>query len=75
MAQQTNGQQNWKQTKFKGNRSIIEYNEGSGYKLSVPIGQSSLLVFEGVNFSTEADFMKAANEIDADGIKKQLGEQ
>jgi hypothetical protein len=75
MAQQTNGQQNWKQTKFKGNRAIIEYSESSGYKLSAPIGQSSLLVFEGINFKTEPDFMKAANEIDADSIKKQLGEQ
>jgi len=75
MAQQTNGQQNWKQTKFKGNRAIIEYSESSGYKLSVPIGQSSLLIFEGVNFNTEPDFMKAANEIDAEAIKKQLGEQ
>ena len=74
-AQQTNGQQNWKQTKYKGIKSIIEYNEGSGYKLSAPLGQSSMLVFEGVNFSNEADFMKAANEIDADAIKKKLGEQ
>jgi hypothetical protein len=75
MAQQTNGQQNWKQIKYKGNKAIIEYSESSGYKLSVPIGQSSLLVFEGVNFKNEPDFMKAANEIDPDSIKKQLGEQ
>ncbi|HZY80443.1 MAG TPA: hypothetical protein VFE50_13040 [Cyclobacteriaceae bacterium] len=74
-AQQTNGQQNWKQTKVKGYRAIIEYSEGSGYKLSVPIGQSSLIVYEGVNIATEADMMKAAEAVDIDGIKKQLGEQ
>jgi hypothetical protein len=74
-AQQTNGQQNWKQTKVKGYRAIIEYDEGSGYKLSVPIGQSSLIVYEGVNIASEADMMKAAEAIDIDGIKKQLGEQ
>lgn len=74
-AQQTNGQQNWKQTKLKGNRAIIEYNEGSGYKLSVPLGQSSLIVYEGVNIASEADMMKAAEAVDIDGIKKQLGEQ
>lgn len=74
-AQQTNGQQNWKQTKVKGNRAIIEYEQSSGYKLSVPLGQSSLIVYEGVNFKTEADFMKSAEVIDIDGIKKQLGEQ
>jgi hypothetical protein len=74
-AQQNNGQQNWKQTKVKGNRAIIEYEESSGYKLSVPLGQSSLIVYEGVNFASEADMIKAAESIDIDGIKKQLGEQ
>lgn len=74
-AQQTNGQQNWKQTKVKGYKAIIEYNEGSGYKLSVPIGQSSLIVWEGINFATEQDMMAAANPFDIDGIKKTLGEQ
>ena len=74
-AQQTNGQQNWKQTKVKGNRAIIEYDQSSGYKLSVPIGTSSLIVYEGVNIASEADMMKAAEAVDIDGIKKQLGEQ
>ncbi|MBK5277868.1 MAG: hypothetical protein JJE09_03285 [Bacteroidia bacterium] len=74
-AQTTGGEQNWKQTKVKGNRAIIEYDEGSGYKLSVPIGQSSLIVYEGVNFATEPDMMKAAEALDIDGIKKMLGEQ
>ncbi|HEX8061188.1 MAG TPA: hypothetical protein VF473_09650 [Cyclobacteriaceae bacterium] len=74
-AQQTNGQQNWKQTKVKGHRAIIEYDQDSGYKLSVPLGTSSLIVYEGVNIATEADMMKAAEAVDIDGIKKQLGEQ
>ena len=74
-AQQTNGQQNWKQTKVKGYRAIIEYDEGSGYKLSVPLGQSSLIVYEGVNIASEGDMIKAAETLDIDGIKKQLGEQ
>jgi len=74
-AQQTNGQQNWKQTKVKGNRAIIEYDESSGYKLSVPLGQSSLIVYEGINFANEGEMMKAAETVDIDSIKKQLGEQ
>lgn len=74
-AQTTGGEQNWKQTKLKGYRAIIEYNEGSGYKLSVPIGQSSLVVCEGVNFASEPEMMKAAEAIDIDGIKAMLGEQ
>lgn len=74
-AQQTNGQQNWKQTKVKGYRAVIEYDESSGYKLSVPLGQSSLIVWEAVNFATEQEVMTAANTFDIDGIKKMLGEQ
>ena len=54
---------------------MIEYSEGSGYKLSVPLGQTSLLVYEGVNYGTEQDFMAAANAIDIDGIKTKLGEK
>ena len=52
-----------------------EYNEGSGYKLTVPIGQSSVIVFEGINFATEPDMMKAAEMFNIDAIKKELGEQ
>lgn len=74
-AQTTGGQQNWKQTKVKGYRAIIEYSESSGYKLSVPLGQTSLVVFDGVNFASEPDMMAAASTIDLDGIKKMLGEQ
>lgn len=74
-AQQTGGQQNWKQTKVKGYRAVIEYNEGSGYKLSVPLGQSSLVVYDGINFASEQEMMTAANALDLDGIKKMLGEQ
>lgn len=74
-AQTTNGEQNWKQTKVKGHRAIIEYDESSGYKLSVPLGQTSLIVWEGVNFSSEQDMMAAANAFDIDGIKNMLGEK
>lgn len=73
-AQSTNDQQKWKQTKVKGNRAIIEYDENSGYKLSVPLGQSSLIIWEGVNFSSEQDIMNAATTFDIEGIKKTLGE-
>jgi len=74
-AQQTNGEQNWKQTKVKGYRAVIEYDDATGYKLSVPIGQTSLLVLEGINFASEQEMMSAANSFDLDGIKKMLGEK
>jgi hypothetical protein len=74
-SQTTGGEQKWKQTKLKGHRGVIEYNESSGYKLSVPLGQTSLLMFEGINFANEQDMMNAANQIDIDAIKKALGEK
>lgn len=74
-AQQTGGQQNWKQTRIKGYRAVIEYSDGAGYKLTVPLGQTSLLVYEGVNYASEQDFMAAANAIDIDAIKNKLGEK
>jgi hypothetical protein len=74
-AQNTGGQQNWKQTKVKGYKAIIEYSDGSGYKLSLPLGQSSLIVWEGINYANEQEMMSAANTFDIDGIKKMLGEQ
>lgn len=74
-SQTTGGEQNWKQTKVKGHKGIIEYDESSGYKLSVPLGQSSLIVWEGINFASEQEMMSAANTFDIDGIKKMLGEK
>lgn len=74
-SQTAGGEQNWKQTKVKGHKAIIEFDESTGYKLSVPLGQSSILVYEGVNFATEQEMMTAANTVDIDGIKKKLGEK
>lgn len=67
--------QNVKQTKVKGYRAVITYDDSKGYTLLVPLGQSSLIVWECVNFATEQDVMNAANAFDIDGIKKMLGEQ
>lgn len=74
-SQSTGGEQNWKQTKVKGHKAIIEYDESTGYKLSVPLGQSSLIVWDAVNFSSEQEVMTAANAFDIDGLIKTLGEK
>jgi hypothetical protein len=67
--------QNHKQVKFKDYRALLEYDESTGYKLSVPFGQSSILIAEGVNFASEQEIMDAADKIDIEKIKKELGEQ
>lgn len=74
-AQTTGGEQKWKQTRLKGYKAVIEFDQSSGYKLTVPLGQSTLLVYEGINFATEQDVMTAASQFDIDKIKKTLGEQ
>jgi hypothetical protein len=68
-------QQNVKQTKLKNNKAIIQYDEHKGYTLIVPIGQSSMIVWECVNFTNEDEVMSAAGKFDIDEIKKKLGEQ
>lgn len=74
-SQSTGGQQKWKQIMVKGNKAIIEYDADSGYKVSIPLGQSSLLAFEGVNFASEQDMIAAVNEFNIEEIRNTLGEK
>lgn len=73
--QTSGGEQKWKQIKVQDEKAIIEFDASSGYKLSVPVGQTTLLIYEGINFAKEQDFMAAVNKIDIASIKKQLGEK
>jgi len=66
--------QNYKTIRFGEYRGVLEYDEYSGYKLSVPFGQSSILVTNGINFLTEKEMMDASEKIDIEKIKKVLGE-
>jgi hypothetical protein len=73
---QSNGdQQNVKQIRVKGNKAIIQYEDRKGYTVLLPIGQTSLISFDLVNFANEADVMTAVNTFDIEGIKKLLGEK
>ncbi len=67
--------QNIKQVKVKGNKAIIQYEDSKGYTLIVSLGQSSMIVWECINFADEQEVMSAANSFDIDGIKKMLGEK
>jgi hypothetical protein len=75
-AVESNGKdQNVKQVKVQGNKAIISYDESKGYSLIVPVGQSSMVVWECINFATEDEVMNAANAFNIDNIKKSLGEK
>ncbi len=67
--------QNHKQVRFKEYQAVLAYDDDSGYALSVPFGQSSIFVAEGVNFANEQEILAAANEFDIESIKTELGEQ
>ncbi|MFP4470904.1 MAG: hypothetical protein ACLFPE_09475 [Bacteroidales bacterium] len=71
----TSTDDNHKIVKLDGHRAVLEYDEYSGYKLSVPFGQSSVLITEGINFETEDEMMSASGEINIANIKKELGEE
>ena len=71
----TGEDQNHKQVKFKDYRGVLAYDDYSGYTLSVPFGQSSIFVAEGVNFQDEEEILAAADEFDIEKIKKEFGEQ
>jgi hypothetical protein len=66
---------NHKVVTFDGKRAVLEYDENSGYTLSVPFGQSSILVTEGINYADENEMMDSSKEINIENIKKELGEQ
>lgn len=71
----SNQEQNVKQTKYKDYPAIIEFDDQSGYQLSVPFGQSSVFVTNGINYNTESEFMSASEEVDLEDIKTKLGEK
>lgn len=71
----SNQEDGYKQTTFKGYRSILQYDDASGYTLSVPFGQSSIFVLNGINYASESDMMNAANNFDIENIKQELGEK
>jgi len=75
MMEANNDKQNFKQVRVKGNKAIIQYDDRKGYTLMMQMGQTSLIVWECINFANEQEVMTAANSFDIDGIKKMMGEQ
>lgn len=58
---QSTDENNYKQIRFQDHGAYISYDDYDGYNLSVPFGQSSIFLLQGVNFESEADFMNSAN--------------
>jgi hypothetical protein len=64
-----------KQVRVAGNKAIIEYDDSKGYTLMMPMGQTSVIVWECINFADENEVMTTAASFDIDGIKKMMGEK
>src|ERR1700743_2516931 len=75
MVEASNTKQNIKQVRVKGNKAIIQYEDSKGYTLIVSLGQSSMIVWECINFANEQEVMNTADSFDINGIKNMLGGQ
>lgn len=75
MYTQSTDETNYKQIRFQDHGAYITYDDHDGYTLSVPFGQSSVFILQGVNFNSEADFMASASNFNIQTIKQKLGEQ
>lgn len=75
MIEASNDQQNIKQVRVKGAKALIQFDQRKGYTLMMQMGQTSMVVWECINFASEQDVMNAASQFDIDAIKKLLGEQ
>lgn len=67
--------QNVKQVRVKNYKALIQYDDSKGYTLIVPLGQSSMIVWDCINFKDENEVLKAASLFDIDDIKRRMGEQ
>lgn len=64
-----------KVVQYKGINSLLAYDEYSGYTLSIPLGDNTLVQFTAVNFDDENEVLKVANVFDTDKMKSYLGEK
>lgn len=74
-ATSTNEDEQYKRIQFQGNPAVIEYDDYEGYTLSVPFGQSSIFVVNGINYENEGEFMSSAEKFDIEKYKTVLGEK
>jgi len=64
-----------KNVQVKGLSGVITFDENSGYKLSIAVGQQTFMVFEGVNIPDETTMLQIADAFDYENIKKMFGEK
>lgn len=67
-------QPNQKNIEIAGNQALISFDESSGYKINLSLGQQTQILIEGVNIASEAELTQMAKAFDYAFIKKMFGE-
>jgi hypothetical protein len=70
----TDGEGEQKRVNIEGNTGILTYDDGN-YELALPIGSSSVMLFDCDGFADENEVTTTVQLFDISGIKKLLGEQ
>ena len=68
-------EENQKLVTVQDHRALLEYDEYSGFKLTVPLGQSTGFMLNCVNYESEDDVIGAADAFDLAIIMDLLGEK
>jgi hypothetical protein len=63
-----------KTVEIAGNQALITFDESSGYKINLSLGQQTQILIEGVNIASEAELTQMAKAFDYAFIKKMFGE-
>jgi hypothetical protein len=66
---------NQKAVKVGDYKALLEAEEDGGFRLSIPLGQSSLILYEFDNFPDENEVVASAQQLNIEEIKTMLGEQ
>ncbi len=67
-------QPNQKNIDIAGNQAVIAFDESSGYKINLSLGQQTLVIIEGVNIPNETRLTKMAGAFNYAFIKKMFAE-
>ena len=67
--------ENTKITRYKGYKAVLEADDYRGYKMSIPIGQSSIFILDCRTCDSESQLIEAADLFDIDEFKSLLGEK
>lgn len=67
--------ENTKVTRYKGYKAVLEADQYSGFKMSIPLGQSTVFMIDCGTCQTEEELLETADTFDIEKYKTLLGEK